>query len=320
MVRRIEISHKTIIFTVFLLLGLWFVAFIKDIILGLFVVFIIVSALRPEVERLERFLPRILAILLIYVLMVGIAAVLVGMVVPPLATEMIAFGRQLPFYVDHLLGLANLEEKALTGPLSRTGENILKLSLNVFSNMVLFLTLFVVSFYWLLERGRLSQYLKIFFGKEFGQRVYLVVEKVEERLGAWVRGELVLMMVIGVMTFAGLTILKVPYALALAVVAGILEIIPVIGPVVSAVPAILISLTISPFMALPVAALYLVVQLLENNLIVPVVMKKAVGVSPLLTIIALMTGSQLAGLAGALLSVPVVVVAEVLAREFWKGR
>lgn len=317
MAQRIEISHKTIVFTVFFLLALWLVFLLREIILSLFVAFIIASALRPAVERLEKYLPRILAIGGLYIGVIGGMVFLGGVVIPPLIKETIGFVRQLPVYSQEISMLLQLKPEFLTGQIGEVGPDVLKLTLGVFSNFILVLTLLVVSFYWLLERGKLGEYLKVFLGRDFGERVYKVVVKTEEGVGAWVRGELILMTTIGVLTLVGLSVLRVPYALALAVVAGVLEIVPVVGPIISAIPAILIALTVSPLLALPVGALYFVIQLLENNLVVPVVMRRAVGVKPLLTVVALMVGWKLAGVGGALLSVPAVVVLEIVLREIW---
>jgi predicted PurR-regulated permease PerM len=123
-----------------------------------------------------------------------------------------------------------------------------------------------------------------------------------------------------VLTFIGLSILQIPYALPLAIIAGTLEVVPNIGPVVSSIPSILVALTVSPFVALLTAALYVVVQQFENHLIVPLVMKRVVGLPPIVTILALMVGARLSGISGALLSVPIVVTAETILMEVLKSR
>ena len=120
----------------------------------------------------------------------------------------------------------------------------------------------------------------------------------------------------GILIFIGLTILQIPLALPLALVAGLLEIVPIVGPIVSSIPAILVGLTISPLIGLAIAALFFIVQQLENHLIVPVVMSKAVGLQPPVVILALLIGAKLAGIGGAVLAVPTVVVARIIFREF----
>jgi predicted PurR-regulated permease PerM len=135
-----------------------------------------------------------------------------------------------------------------------------------------------------------------------------------------VRGELTLVLVIGLLSFVGLTLLGIPYALPLAVIAGVMEIVPVVGPIIAAVPAIAAALLISPVFALATAALYFVIQQLENHLIVPTVMNRAVGLNPLMTIIALMIGGRLLGIGGAILAVPIVVVLKIIITDILENR
>jgi predicted PurR-regulated permease PerM len=123
------------------------------------------------------------------------------------------------------------------------------------------------------------------------------------------------MFIIGLTTYIGLTILGIEYALPLAVIAGLLELVPTIGPIISSVPAILIALVQSPVLAIAVAALYLLIQQAENNIIVPKVMERAVGVLPLVTILALLIGGTLFGVVGAVIAVPTVAMIQVVVEE-----
>ena len=131
------------------------------------------------------------------------------------------------------------------------------------------------------------------------------------------RGQLILMLIIGIVSYIGLIFLGVEFAVPLAFLAGLLEVIPTIGPTLSAVPAVIIASGTSPVLALATAALYFVIQQLENQLIVPRVMSKAVGLSPLVVIFALMVGFKIAGIAGAVLSVPAVLLVEILYRDLY---
>jgi predicted PurR-regulated permease PerM len=147
------------------------------------------------------------------------------------------------------------------------------------------------------------------------KKVTLVITDIENSLGRWVRGQITLSLIVGFLVYIGLTALGVPSALPLALIAGIFEIVPIIGPTISAIPSILIALALSPILALATAALYFVIQQLENNLIVPTVMSRAVGVNPLITIIALLIGAKLAGIMGVIISVPVVVIIKIIIRD-----
>ncbi len=316
MVNKVEISHKTIIFTVVLLISLWVFFQIRDIIILLFVSFILTSSLSPTVDNLEkRKIPRPLAILILYIILLLALILSATIIVPTLVNQTIHLVAGIPTVVDQIFPQADVQIDTIVQQIIPVGGGVLRLSLGIFSNFIAFITFLVFTFYFLLERRRLEIYLDKLIGVQAGKRVFSIINEVENRLGAWVRGELTLMTVIGVLTYIGLTILGVQYALPLALFAGLLEIVPIIGPIISGVPAVLVALTISPGLALVVIALYILIQQLENSLIVPTVMNRAIGLSPLVTILALMIGARLAGVGGALLSIPIVLVIEVLVRH-----
>jgi len=126
---------------------------------------------------------------------------------------------------------------------------------------------------------------------------------------------MVLSLAIGICTWAGLTLLGLPFALPLALMAGLLEIIPTIGPIVSAIPAIIVALTISPGIAISVVVFYILLQMLENNILVPKVMEKAVGLNPIVIIIGVLIGAKSLGILGALLAVPFIATVIILSQS-----
>ncbi|MBA3236475.1 MAG: AI-2E family transporter [Chloroflexi bacterium] len=136
--------------------------------------------------------------------------------------------------------------------------------------------------------------------------------EVETRLGLWVRGQLILMGTVGVVTGTAYLLLGLPGALLLGLIAALSEAIPIVGPLLGAIPAILVAATVSPELALVVAALYLIIQLVEGSVLVPLVMRNTVGISPLLVLLSLLIGSTVGGLVGALLAVPVVAASEMI--------
>lgn len=327
MPKTIEISHRTVIFTVIFLGVVWLLVKISSIILGLFVSILLMTALNPLVYRLVRFkIPRVLAILIVYVLLLSAIGWGLAGIFPPLIEQTSNFVDKLPNLLSRAslwlstLGIKNIDPDVFTGQISQLGSlpaNIVSFVISVFSNIIAIFTVLVVTFYMLLERDRLNRYLTILFGDIKEKKAKDLVDKLESRLGGWVRGELILMTIIGLLTYVGLFLLGIPYALPLAILAGILEIVPGIGPIVSSIPAILLGLTVSPVMSLAVAALYFLVQQLENNLIVPNVMKRTAGVNPLVTMISIAIGLKLAGVLGAILAVPIIIVAHVFLTEYF---
>lgn len=320
MTKKVEISHRTIVFTVFFLIGLWFLFEIRQIILALFVSLILMSAFNPSVNRLEKWhFPRWLAILIIYLGVLGILILGLAGIIPALIDQTGSFVEKIPVLFRQFTFLG-IDSNILASQITQLGTipaSIFKLTVSLFSNVIAVFALFVITFYLLLERRNLDTYLQVLFGGGGEEKAKEFVDKVEERLGSWVRGEMTLMIIIGVTIYVGLKLLGIDFALPLAILAGVLEIIPNIGPIISAAPAVLIGLVISPVMALAVAALYFLVQQAENTLIVPKVMQKTVGVNPLVTILSLAVGFKLAGPIGAVLAVPVVLLIEVVISEWY---
>lgn len=322
MPKRIEISHRTIIFTVIFLLALWLLYFLKGILILLFLALILMAALNPLVDRLERWrLPRALAIALIYVLIFSVIGLAVWGVIPPLVNQTQNLASRFPSYLESLRWLGVNKEviynqlNQLTEQLGVISNGIIRTFVGFFQNLINIVVLLVISFYLLLERKNLSRYLLRFFGDQAETTGIRVMDEIEKKLGGWIRAEMVLMIIIGLLTFIGLTLLGIDYALPLAIFAGFLEIIPTIGPFISAIPAVLLALLISPLMALAVAALYFLIQQIENNFIVPQLMAKECGLNPLITIIALIAGFKLGGVVGAILAVPVILLIEIILTE-----
>jgi len=328
--QRIEISYKTIVFTVFFLLLLWFLYLIKGIIVLFFISFILMSALRPSVEKLEKLkIPRSLAIGFIYVLIILILYFVGRVIFPPMIDETIhlvnsiAPPGSLPSFYQEILSFIknlNLEGFSKITPYGGNVVDVLKVTVSIFGGIISALTLFMFTFYLLLERKNLGALLESFLPEEQAKKGVLIIESVEERLGAWTRGQFLLCIIIGIFTFIGLTILKVSYALPLSIIAALFEIVPNIGPIISAIPAVLVTLAISPGLALATVILFIVIHQVENILVVPNVMKRVVGLSPVVTIAALMVGGELMGIGGALLSIPVVLVLQTVIQELLKNR
>lgn len=315
---RIDISHKTIFFATGFFLLLWALFLIRDIILLLFVAVIFMSALAPIVDFLTKFkIPRALAIATTYLVIFSVIGTLLYIVINPLTEQTLHLSQTLPRTIEKALPPGSIDKNFLQQELTAFSKNALTFTVEIFSNFITIISIAVLTFYLLLERGKLDHLVSQFFiGKE--EKVVGIVKKVEEKLGSWLRGQVVLSLIIGVLAYAVLSILNVPYALPLAILAGLMEVVPVIGPIISAIPAVLIAYLASPALALMVAGSYFVIQQLENHLIVPQVMKKAVGLNPLIVILAVAIGGRLLGIAGALLAVPITVVLQIVTEDILK--
>lgn len=319
MPRKIDISHKTIIFIALFILGLWVTYLILDLLLLLFVAVILTSALTPLVEFLRRLkFPKVVAIITTYLIMFAVVGAILAGLLPPLIEQSGKLVAALPPSIAETFNLNRVDLSTLQDDLSNISGNVYNVVLTIFNNFVTIILLLVLTFYLLLERDDLKNRASaLFIGNE--TRVRNLIAKIEEKLGAWFIGQLLLSLIIGVITYIGLFALDIPYALPLALLAGIMEVVPVIGPIIAAIPAVVVAYTIVPILAAGVAGMYFVIQQLENHLIVPQVMKRAVGLNPLVVILAIAIGGRLLGIGGALLAVPIVVVLQTIFQNLLKG-
>lgn len=320
MIQKIDISHKTVIFIAALIISLWIIYLIRDLLIILFVAIILMSALSPLVKFFVKLkLPKALSIAITYIVIMASLVISVAAVLQPLIEESSRLIVTLPSVAGQLFNIANIDKSVFQSGLTALSKNIFSVTLTIFDNLLTIIFLLVLTFYLLLERDNIeARFASLFIGKE--ERVRRSIVAIEDKLGAWLRGQLFLSMIIGILSYVGLTILNIPYALPLALIAGVMEVIPVIGPIISALPAVFIAATISPILALGAAAMYFVIQQMENHLIVPQVMKRAVGLNPLVVILAIAIGSRLLGFVGALLAVPLAVVLQIVVTEIIEGR
>ncbi|OGK40541.1 hypothetical protein A3F34_03225 [Candidatus Roizmanbacteria bacterium RIFCSPHIGHO2_12_FULL_44_10] len=318
MSQKIEISSRTIIFTIVLLLSLKLIWIIHELIFALFFAFIFMSTLKPLVNRIERTgVNRSLAAVTIFLLTLLAIIFMFGTILPPIISESILFIKNLPFLLVETFPFLSdyLSLESAIQFLPNITQNFVRVASGVFSNFIFLISILFFTFYFLLERNFLESFVIKFLDGKQALTIMKVTQKIERRMGAWMRGELVLMTIIGLITYFSLNILGVKYALSLGFIAGMLEIVPIIGPIIAAIPAFLVASSDSFFMGGVIIILYTIIQQLENNLIVPYVMNKAVGIHPVTTLIALSIGGKLGGLLGAILAVPVALLIETVFAE-----
>ncbi|MFZ2199347.1 MAG: AI-2E family transporter [Microgenomates group bacterium] len=317
---KIEISQKTILFTIGAILSLWFLYQVRSIVVLLFIAFILMTAVNPLIKLAKKIkIPTIVVMLIVYFGLIALISTVVASLVPALVQQTKDLTLVLPTYMHNIEVVLNaqFDPNVIGGYLNSIPSNLLKIAGGVFSNIMGVLALFFMSYYMVLERPHLHTYLIRFFdNKNAEAQAEELVLSIERQVGGWVRGELFLMLIIGVMTYIGLFLLGVPYSLPLAVLAGLLEAVPNLGPTIAAIPAIIIGLTVSPMIALGTLILSIVIQQLENNLIVPKVMQSATGTKPLATIIVLLVGFTLGGIAGAILSMPIFLTLQTIYKAF----
>ncbi len=302
-----------------------------DVLLIAFVALVIAITLRPMVSALHhRGIPKVLALLLIYLGILGVLAGMFFLVIPVLIDQGGALIRGLPqMYASLVSSLAaNSTEPIRTlSKLLPTGDQlasqlqavsgvILTGALGIGMGVVSFITQIVsivaLSIYLTLGQSRLERFWLSLAPTAWRPGLLSVWREIESRLSGYLRGEILLMSSIGVSAGLGYWVIGLPFPLALGALAGLLEFVPMVGPTLGAVPAVLVALTISPHTALVVVVYSIVIQVAENNFLVPRLMGHSVGVSPVVVILAIFAFSSLLGIVGAFLAIPLAVILQVL--------
>jgi predicted PurR-regulated permease PerM len=296
-----------------------------------FIAVLLASALEPMLGWLRERLPivgRAGTIIVVYVTffvtVVGLAFVVVPAAIgqaeriladlPPFFAQARASAEQIrpAALATSLTALIDSVSAALRPPEATDPDVVVEVGTTVAELVATLATLLTIVFLWLVERPRIQRYVLAFLSAEQRAGARSAWNDVELRLGLWVRGQLTLMATMGVMTGIAYSLLGVPGALLLALIAAITEAIPIVGPLLGAIPAVLVAATVSPELALIVAGIYVILQFVEGNVLVPIVMRNAVGISPLLVIVSILIGAAAGGFVGAFLAVPVAASLEIV--------
>jgi predicted PurR-regulated permease PerM len=332
-------ERHLILFAVAALLGggvlLWTLVEIKSVLLVIYVSGLLAIGFSPAVHRFERdyrqftkrTLPRWVSILLLYLLL-GLAVLLVfAIVMPPFLRQVRALWQELPHYFDmaqDALQRAGVLSERWTSAdviaqLPNPGAAVAQVAgalKGVFGVVGMIVTVLILPAYLLLEADSLaSNFIKL-FPRDRRAQVSRIMGNVTAKVGAWLSGQLLLSGIIGTSAAIGLWALGVPYFYVFAVLSAVGEMVPVIGPIVSSIPAVLVGFSVSVHTGAFVAIYFIVQQFLENHFIVPRVMQQQVGVSAVTVIVALLVGTELLGFAGALLAVPSAAIVQVLVKEY----
>jgi predicted PurR-regulated permease PerM len=317
---------------------LWALYLVRGPLLVIYVSALFATGLAPLVHIIERQrvvalsrkrLPRAAAILVIYGTVIGSLVVLGMAVVPQMIRQSQEFWKRLPDYMDQAQqrlstwGLISPETsfKELLQQAPAGGGDAVTMVFGALSGFVGgifgFVTILLLTFYMLVDSQRMFAMFVRLFPKGERNKVADVAELAAAKISAWLGGQMLLGLIIATISAIGYAVMGVPYFFVLAVIAGVGEMIPMVGPLLSAIPAVLVALTVSPGLALAVAAFCAVVQLIENNVLVPKVMGETVGLSAVTVIASLIIGSELLGFVGALLAVPTAAIIQVLFEELY---
>lgn len=317
---HVQISTGTIIKIVLVLIGFYTLYLLSDLFLVLLTAIVVASAVEPATKWfMARKFPRTLAVLAVYVVFLSLFAMLFYFFLPPFLKDFSQFFSSFPKYFDFLDKwnpwsdvldyqqiLTNLASNFTggAGVAADAAGGIARTVGGVFQGLVNFVLVLVISFYFAVQEKGIENFLKIIVPAKDEKYVIDLWYRSQHKIGRWMQGQVILGVLVGVLVYLGLVVMGVKHALLLAIAAAMFELIPVFGPTLAAVPAVLIALTSSVTLGLMVIAFYVIIQQFENHLIYPIVVRKVVGVPPILVIIALLIGVNLAGFMGVILSVP----------------
>lgn len=307
-----------------------FLYLIRDILAIIFVAAILAAALDPWVDYLqEKKIPRPVSILALYVIGLSVIILALVLIVPVMTTEIRSLANNFPVYYEKLLNaFGQFQEsssvtRSFTGileswavNLGQTTKSVFSTISGVFGGIISFIAVLVITFYLIVKKDNMRSFIETLAPKKYHAYAIQLYNRVQKKIGSWLSGEISLMVIVAILAYLGLLILGVRYTLLLALIAGLTELIPYVGPTIGAIPAVLIALTDSPLKALLVVILYVIIQQLENSVIVPKVMKRAVGLNPIVVIVVILIGGKIAGILGALLAVPIATIASVLIKDF----
>ncbi len=331
-------SSKKVTFTVksgtiikiLLILGLAAMAlYLLDIILIVLTAIVIASAIEPAIKWLtRRKIPRILATILIYGVLIVALVTLFYLIVPTFLDDLASFMALLPKKISALnlktkgigsdffswqsavQGLSKSESvgqavQNLTTTFSTASASILDTLTTVFGGVFSFFLIFILSFYFAVREGAIEEFLRLITPLHHEAYVVGLWRRTQHKIGRWIQGQFILALIIGILVYIGLRILNVQNAFFLAMVSTVFEIIPVFGPILGSIPGVLVGFIQGGFtFGIVVAAMYLIVQQIESNIIYPLVVRKVLDVPPLVVMIALIVGARLGGFLGIMLSVP----------------
>lgn len=326
---KFDISMKAILKVALAVIGIWFIYTVRDILVLLFFVLIIVAAFAPLVNKMSKIMPRVLAVIILALVFLSALTAIGFLIIPTLVTQIgqlainmpAILSRIDPFYKQFNLSIGSNQTfqemlLKLSSQIGGVTAGIYTTTIGFISGLVAIVTILVLSFYLLLEQASIQKLIHDLVPADQETRILNVIRKIGFKMGNWLRGQGILMLAIGLADGIALYVLGVPYVLILAIWGGLTEAIPYIGPWLGLIPALIIAFTVSPLTALFVLIAFVLIQQLEAQFLVPKIMGKAVGLSPVIIIIAILIGAKLAGILGVIIAVPAAGAVSVIIQDW----
>lgn len=327
---RISISSWTIIKAILIIILFVFLFMVRDLILVLLAAVVIASAIEPATKWFKKYgVVRLPAVIITYILFFFVVGAIFYFLVPPLLDQASNYLAKMPDYVNsvdiwspikdsyffensktvqQITQSFSLKDLAsdLRSFIPTSSGGVFETISTVFGGVMSTILIIVLSFYLAVQEDGVVEFLRVIVPTKSQKYVIDLWRRSQMKIGFWMEGQVILAVIIAILVYLGLMILKIEHALLLAVLAGVFELIPVFGPILSAIPAIFLGFVSGgAAQGFIVTGFYIIIQQFENQLIYPLVVKKIVGVSPIIVILALVVGWKLGGFLGLLLSVPI---------------
>lgn len=334
---RISITPGTVVTTLVILACAYLAWYLRDLLLLIITAIVLATAIRPGILFFMRYrFPRVLAVLAMYLLVFGSVFGLVYLFFPPLLAEAANFLATLPkfldtinlpftttstteFFASNSSALSSLT--ALQEVLTNTSQGAFRFIATFFGGIFSLVLVIVLSFYFAVQEQGIEDFLRVVVPLEYEEYVISLWHRAQQKIGLWMQGQLMLSLLAGVLTYLGLLLIGAPFALLLGVLTALAELIPVFGSLFAGAVATAVAWsTEGATLAFLVAGLFVVVNQFEANLVYPLVVKKIVGVAPILVIVALIAGGEISGFLGAFLAVPVAAILQEFVGDLDKGR
>ncbi|TSC91126.1 MAG: hypothetical protein CEN90_674 [Parcubacteria group bacterium Licking1014_17] len=329
---EITVKTETVLRLAGLVLLFVLLYMLRDVVVIVLIAIFLASALNPLVNWLEtKKIPRLLGVLIIYVTFFGIVTVLLSLIVPIVSYELNQLLSSLPkiassasaagssYYSDALKEIQNVLNN-LTQFLTLSSKSILNLVIGIFGGVISFLAIVIISFYFSVMKQGVASFIRSILPEKYEDYVVELWARSERKIGRWFQGHLLLAISVGLLVYVGLSLFHLKYALILGIIAMVFEIVPVAGPVLSAIPAVIFAFIQSPVLAIWIIVFYIIVHQIESNVIAPLTLGKATGLSPVVVIIAILAGVKLDGILGIILAVPMAVVIVELFEDLARGK
>ncbi|MFA5744735.1 MAG: AI-2E family transporter [Candidatus Paceibacterota bacterium] len=341
---RISITSGTIVTALSIVVGAYVLWLLRDLVLLVLASIVIASAIEPWVLFfIRRHIPRFLSALLVYILVFGSLFVLLYFFLPPIIADTANFLSSLPRYLDTLnasdsfsnitnaTNLINTQGEGIQSMLNTllslqsvfaaTSGGVIQVLTAFFGGIFSLFLVIVLSFYFALQDTGVDDFLRLIMPVAYEDYSVDLWKRSQKKIGLWMQGQVLLSVIVGVLVYLGLLIIGVPYALLLSVFTALAEIVPIFGSLLAGAAAVVVGYSDGGVaLASIVLGLYIIVNQFESNLIYPLIVKKIVGIPPLLVIVGLIAGYTLAGFLGALLSVPMAAVALEFISDFDKRK